>query len=277
MQNVTDVLNVLRQALPPEYDLVGPIGSGGQGSVFHARWRGQEVALKVFGPATETRRIDRELGLLRQIDCVNLVRVVSDGNILVSGTPTRFVAYEYLSGGSLRDRCLPGQPKLSFTELLAICSHCALAIEALWSKRVVHRDVKPDNIVFANLERYVLIDLGLARHLDRSNLTAPGLAPGTEGYKSPEQALGRRNLTIHSDVFSLGVTLYELACQTHPFNRSQPRAGSQSFTELEIHRPDLPGAFTSLIHRMMSFSPAGRPNYLTATIRAIPGGSDVLP
>ena len=257
----SDIIELLRDALPSQYQVEGYLRSGGQGAVFRASLNGQPIALKVFKPGhdPEFRRLERELELLERIDCVNLVKVVRTDEIVLAGVNTRVVAYEYLGGGDLRQLLEPGHPTVSTETLLQIGFQISNAIRTLWAERIVHRDVKPANIMQREQGAYVLVDLGLARHLDRSDITAPGAAPGTSGYKSPEQARGVRNLTINSDVFSLGVTLYEIAAHEHPFGRNQLRIGVSEPRPLREIRPDLPGAFSRLIHQMMAVVPAQRP------------------
>jgi serine/threonine protein kinase len=103
------------------------------------------------------------------------------------------------------------------------------------------------------------VDVGLARHIDRSDITALGGAPGTPGYKSPEQARGRRHLTVHSDWFSLGITLYHVATKCHPFNGQQHNIGVTNPVPMQDHRRNLPESFCRLVHDMLSIVPAKRP------------------
>jgi serine/threonine-protein kinase len=110
--------------------------------------------------------------------------------------------------------------------------------------------------------RNVLVDIGFAKHLDRSMLTVAG-NPGTPGFMSPEQFGGRRNLTNRSDAYSLGLTLYVLAAGHHPFGRDQARIGRVPFAPLATHRPDLPPAFCVLIDAMLNPIAHLRPDQLS--------------
>jgi eukaryotic-like serine/threonine-protein kinase len=120
----------------------------------------------------------------------------------------------------------------------------------------------------------VLVDVGFARHLDRSDVTAIGFTVGTQGYMAPEHARGRRSLTVHADAFSLGVTLYQLAARKHPFRRNQARimAGTQP-VDLAQERRDLSPALCAAIHRMMSPVASTRPRALAAFFAAFVRGS----
>lgn len=217
------------------------------------------VALKLFHPAhADSRRIAREIETLQKVSCPTLVRVVAATNIVVSGTTCHFIAYELLAGPDLRAHLVPGR-MLDAHELAAVGMDVGGAIEALWANRIVHRDVKPANIMRTASGRFVLVDIGLARHVDRSTLTLAGRTAGTLGYMSPEQARGRRSLTIASDVFSLGVTIYELAAGSHPFGGDQNRIGVTSPLRLESMRGDLPRPLTQLVDQMLLVPPYLRP------------------
>jgi len=258
-----DLVRLLRAALPSEFQVDDYLDAGGQGAVFRGKYRGEDAALKVFAASQDPRRLEREIALLQQLDHPNVVRIRAVTSVNLSGQVCWVVAYEFLSGGDLRNLLSPAQPPISGAQLSKIGDDISAAIEALWIKRIVHRDIKPANIVIADPDRYVLVDLGLARHLDRSTLTLVGFMVGTQGYMSPEQARGRRHLTIHSDVFSLGVTLYELASQQHPFQRNQGLIGARNPLSLSTLRGDLPTSLTSLIEQMMAVSPALRPTGLS--------------
>jgi len=204
--------------------------------------------------------VDRELDLLRKMDCPYLVKVRGTEDVLISGLPFSVVAYEFLPGGDLRQFVQPSSPNLAGAAIVQIGKQVSTAITALWHERIVHRDIKPANVVKAGNDRFVLVDVGLARHVDRSALTAIGVAPGTSGYMSPEQARGRKNLTIQSDVFSLGLTLYEIAAKRHPFNRTQYLIGTIAPQPLNQLRPDLPDNLVRLIHQMLAPVPHQRPH-----------------
>lgn len=256
---MSDFVAKIQAALPTGLVIDDPIDKGGQGAVFRGRLNGKVVAIKLFHPDCDLRRLQRELEVLSKIDCDYLVKVKDSFTVSIDGLRCPLVAYEYLGGGDLKKLLIPTQPPADYATILTIGSQVSTAIRELWNRRIVHRDIKPANIVDAGAGRYVLVDVGFARHLDRSDITAVGLAPGTAGYKSPEQAKGLRNLTTHSDVFSLGVTLYELAAKRHPFGRVQRSIGVISPPKLSDCRTDFPNGLTKLIHQMMSIRPAQRP------------------
>lgn len=263
-------IDEIGRALPSNYALQGFIDQGGEGAVFKGKVGSQLVAIKIFNPQGDARRISRELSLLQTISCDHLVSIVDTTQIELRGVEVTVVAYDYLSGGDLR-RLIGSQPS---EDLLAkIGLDVSEAVELLWKNRIVHRDIKPHNIMRSKDtdDDFVLADVGFARHLDRSDITRVGLAAGTPGYMSPEQAQGRRSLTIRSDVFSLGITLYLLATNTHPFNGQQHLIGVTSPAPLTNRRADLSTKFCRLIHDMMSVRAADRPTHIMDRFKELYG------
>lgn len=265
----SDPVETLRSALPTGYSVERALKAGGQGSVFLGALNGAQVALKVFRPDHEPERLGREIKMLGKLKCPNLVKLVGHEVVCIDGASYPLVAYEYLAGGDLR-QCMQ-QPAGQFApqEVAQIGADIGQGIEVLWRHRIVHRDVKPDNIIKGKKGQFVLVDVGFAVHLDLSRLTAIGRVAGTPGYQSPEQAHGRRNLTIHSDVFSLGITLAEVAAKTHPFNGAQHFIGQQRPKDLGKLRPDFPRPLVRLIHQMLATRPADRPNKVTERFREL--------
>lgn len=266
--NPNDLIDRLRAAVPAGFQIDGYLDAGGQGAVFLGRYQNQEAALKVFAPTHDQRRLEREIALLQTINHPNVVKIRTAATVVLNGVSCPLVAYEYLTGGDLRKHLQPTATTLSKDEILAIGEEIAAAVEVLWANRIVHRDIKPANIV-DGAGRHVLVDVGFARHVDRSNLTLIGQAAGTSGYMSPEQAQGRRNLTLHSDIFSLGVTLYQLAARRHPFQQNQALIGFTTAPLLATLRPDLPPAITGLIDQMLSVVPAQRPSNLAVRFKQL--------
>jgi serine/threonine-protein kinase len=169
------------------------------------------------------------------------------------------VAYEFIDGGDLRAMIADPQRIATGETIRQIGEQVGGAVEVLWSRRVVHRDIKPENVVRSHDGSYLLVDVGFAQHLDLTTMTAPWGQPGTMGYRSPEQCGGRRRLTIHSDVFSLGVTLYEVAAKVHPWSHNQAVMGRVSAPPLGGHRGDLDPRLVRLVHEMIQGRPGQRP------------------
>lgn len=256
---LTDPLDEIRLALPSHVKIEESLESGGQGTVFRGTFRDDVAAIKIFGPGQEDR-VSREVDLLSGLRCPCIVKIKGYEKITVQGRLLPVVAYEYLPGGNLvRTYLDAATPQISPENLIEVGRRMGEAVEALWTVRICHRDIKPGNIVLTSDGSPVLVDVGLARHLNRSNLTAAGQVPGTIGYMSPEQYAGRRYLTVHSDVFSLGVTLYQIAAKVHPFDQRQPVVGMAPSAGLSTLRPDIPEPIVKLIEQMLSIRPQLRP------------------
>ncbi len=252
-----DPLEVLRSALPANYTVDSYIARGGEGAVFKGTAGGAPAAIKLFAPDANPDRIEREIDILRKIDCPYLVRIVDSTNLTIQGVKYPVVAYEYISGGDLVPLA-EASARPTQEELVKIGAHVALAVQALWQRKIVHRDIKPANILRGQ-DRFILADVGLARHLDLKSLTAVGRIVGTEPYMSPEQAKGRRKLTSKSDAFSLGVTLFHLASGQHPWGPHRFTPGLTQISKLAPMRPDLSLGLLRLVERLLAVRPYERP------------------
>lgn len=229
---------------------------GGQGVVHRGTVNGKDAAVKVYLPGQVLQRIEREVRALGRLSCPSIVRLLWHGSIDVQGQQLPVVATQLVSGDSLSDVLASGA--FDGGGLGKIGYDVATAIQGLWAARIVHRDVKPDNILVTPDGRACVIDLGIARHVDETSITATGLAWGTLGYMSPEQTRARRRLTCKSDVFALGVVLVEAAEGVHPTGRDQMRLLARG-----LHRalPALAGSWkhANTLMRMLEPRPARRP------------------
>ncbi len=254
-----DPLEEVKAALPTDYGVDTYIKKGGQGAVFRGTFRDSPAAIKLFEPDADEERIRREIDALQALSCEHLVKVLGHDDVELRDQHLKLVAYELVDGSDLTT-VLGRKPLPEQTFVIDVGASVGAAIEALWSKRIVHRDVKPANIVAGTDGRIVLVDVGIAQHLDLKTITGLGGQPGTPGYRSPEQCGGRRRLTVHSDVFSLGLTLYELASGVHPWGRRQALIGHTPLPSLLDKRADLDSRLVSAIQRMLRQRPAERPN-----------------
>lgn len=258
----------LRDILSDSFEIDSPIESGGQGHVYRGTYKGHPAAIKLFNPSGDERRIERELELLQELDIPSVVKILHHEQVELDGEPIHVVAYELHNGGDLRNGIdgLPAQDTgFDVIRELGLC--ISTAIEQIWNRRVVHRDIKPANILRRSDGGFVLVDFGFARYVDRSDVTAIGASPGTRGYMSPEQARGRKALTHKSDIFSLGVTLFEVSAGQHPFNTNQALIGTRDPTSLGILRPDLPKSLSNLVHKMLSVTPSSRPSRILSLFK----------
>lgn len=267
----SDPIEVLRKSLPPGYSLGGVIAAGGQGAVFRGTWRAVPVALKLFS-TIDVERLRREVDLLSKSGCDYLVRLLDFFTVRLHGAVVPVAVYEFVDGPTVRQLIAQGSGRTGLRDVLRLGAHVGTAIDHLWTHRIVHRDVKPENIISCSDGRFVLVDVGFAQHLNLRTITAGG-QPGTNGYRSPEQCGGRRRLTIHSDVFSLGVTMFEYATGRHPWNRNQSIMGRMSAAPLSNLRPDFDSQTITVIHAMLQGVPARRPLDIGRRFSALLGGS----
>jgi serine/threonine protein kinase len=216
-------------ALNKRYVLGPEIRVGGQGVVYRAtRFRdgtggscSNDVALKLHLDSKQDERVEREITAAKNLRHRALATLLEDGTIVVGGKQTRYIAWDYIVGEPLDGKVSKGA--LSESETVRIARDVTSAIAALWSKHIVHRDIAPKNIMVKADGSAVLIDLGGARHLDNTTITAPGATFGTPGYFSPEQYRAEHALTCASDVFTLGVVLLECLLGHHPTSFDQHR------------------------------------------------------
>ena len=227
--------------------IVGPeIAAGGQGVVFRATRTfrpdgaatNDVVALKLLFDRRRNDRVPPEVTAAENFSHENLAGLIEHGYCDVAGRNTRYLAWEFITGQPL-SLLLRNGPLLE-SEVLAIGRDVSTAIAQIWSRRIVHADIKPSNIMirnsgedirFGSVSRAVLIDLGAARYLDQDKIST--LRPlerrerrvrkpfGTWGYFSPEQIRGTSALTCASDVFSLGVVMLQCLLGHHPTSYDQ--------------------------------------------------------
>jgi len=209
----------LADLLPTEVSVDRMLEAGGQGVVHLGRVDGVCAAVKVYYPGQLEQRVQREIAALQSVSCPSIVRLLWHGAVEVQGQRLEVVATEYVEGVPL-NRMLETRA-LNHDELGVLAFDVASAIEAMWARRIVHRDVKPSNVLMRPNGRACVIDLGLARHLDETSLTDSGTTWGTRGYMSPEQWRCTKSLSCHSDMFSLGILLVEASAARHPSARDQ--------------------------------------------------------
>jgi tetratricopeptide (TPR) repeat protein/predicted Ser/Thr protein kinase len=237
------------------------LGEGGMGAVYKARdvEVNQLVALKVIRPdlANHPGIIDRfkqELILARQVTHRNVIRIYD----LAEADGVKFITMEFVKGVDLH-ALMREKKKLSPEESVEIMRQVCRALEAAHTVGVIHRDLKPQNIMRDYSGRVVVMDFGLARTLEGTGMTQIGAMVGTPEYMSPEQALGN-NLDERSDLFTVGLIFYELLTGKMPFiadsalasliKRTQERAAPVSDVDGSI-----PGALTGIVSKCLERDP----------------------
>jgi adenylate cyclase len=255
------------------HEIQSPLGAGGMGEVYRATDTklGRDVALKVLPAemaqdAERLGRFRREAKTLAQLDHPNIVTIYaveeSDG--------VHFLTMQLVDGQPL-DRLIP-QDGLPIERIVEIGSAMAEALAAAHEKNIVHRDLKPANVMVSNEGRVKVLDFGLAKDIRAANLsdatmtsdsrTQVGVVMGTPAYMSPEQAVGRP-LDHRTDIFSLGVVLYEMSTGRRPFEGASSaelisailRDTPPSVTDL---RRDLPADLARIIRRCLEKDPRYR-------------------
>jgi eukaryotic-like serine/threonine-protein kinase len=204
--------------LAQRYEVLSQLGEGGMGAVYKARdvELGRMVALKVIRPDLARNRaiLDRfkqELILATQVTHRNVVRIYDLGE----ADGIKFITMEYVEGEDLAS-VLHRRTKLPPKEAVGIIEQVCRALQAAHNVGVIHRDLKPQNIMEEKSGRILVMDFGLAKTLEGDRMTQTGAMVGTMEYMSPEQALAG-NLDQRSDIFSLGLIFYELLTGATPF------------------------------------------------------------
>lgn len=219
------------------YKVIGSLGRGGMGYVYRAEHVGlhKEVALKVLGEAGVDRlaaRFEREAHAIARLDHPSCVRVLDYGT--ADGAP--YLAMELLEGRTLA-AALRAEGPFSTVRAVGVARSLLAGLAHAHGRGVLHRDVKPENVILAagDAPRAVLIDFGLASVRDAGPLTQAGMCIGSPSYIAPERLLGQPH-TERSDVYAVGVILYELLAGAPPFEGATPEAIMNEV----LHRPPRP-------------------------------------
>ena len=260
----------LSGALAGRYQIERELGRGGMATVYlaeetkHAR----KVAIKVLhaelAASLGAERFLREIGIVARLSHPHIVPLIDSGD---AGGMLYYVS-PYVAGGSLRDR-LAHDGRLSVADTLRIAREVGTALDYAHRNGFVHRDVKPENILFADGQA-VLADFGVARaygaresDANDTAVTEAGLALGTPAYMSPEQASGDRDLGTPSDVYSLACVVYEMFTGEPPLSGPTARATiARQVVEMprpvRVLRPDVPPATESALVRALAKAPEDR-------------------
>jgi len=248
-----------------DYEILGVLGRGGMGTVLRAFDPGLNrfVALKILSPhlaanATARKRFLREARAAAAIAHENVIAI--HGVSEFKGIP--YLVMPLIRGDSLQKR-MRENGSLELEEVLRIGLQTASGLAAAHSQGLIHRDVKPANILLGpGTERVTLTDFGLARTVDEVDLTQTGMLAGTPRYMSPEQTRGE-NLDTRSDLFSLGTVLFEMVTGHAPFRGQTTFTLMKSITESQHKpvrdlRPDCPEWLERIIHRLLAKNPIDR-------------------
>jgi eukaryotic-like serine/threonine-protein kinase len=248
--------------LVPGSKITGPFKSGGQKVVVPIELKGSKYALKVAwvptpeepeetpeeasaGPPEEEEaiaRIRREVGIIGEANVPELVKLgpVPFSEFRLDKELVIFYTEEWVPGEDLKTQ-IRAQGKLPPSDVALLGIQMCRAVDWLWAHGTVHRDIKPGNIMRREDGKFVLLDLGMALDLTDVSLTSPGITVGTPAYLSPEQldAPRKRRMDFRSDLYALGVTMYEAATGRHPYYRPG-MSSTDTIVSIQTVRPPPP-------------------------------------
>ncbi|MGH3085839.1 MAG: protein kinase domain-containing protein [Rubrobacteraceae bacterium] len=249
------------------YRLTEFLGSGGMAKVYlaHDEELGRDVAIKVLHPRFVddeqfVERFKREARSAASLSHSNIVAIYDRGE---KSDGAYYIIMEYLSGGTLKDAILKGAP-LPARAVVSVTSQVAKALAAAHRRDIIHRDIKPQNILLAESGEAKVADFGIARAGNSTTLTRTGGVMGTPHYIAPEQAEGQP-AGPKSDVYALGVVLYEMLTGELPYDANTPlgimakQLRGQLRPPSEIN-PNIPGSLTALTMRLLARDPEYRPD-----------------
>ena len=265
------------ERLSPRYRIERELGRGGMATVYYAidLQSDSPVAIKVLLPELAASiGADR---FLREIEVGRVLQHPSIVGVLDSGEAEGRLYYvmPYVDGASLRDR-LDAQKQLGIEDAVEIVRQVAEGLDFAHSKGIIHRDIKPENILLSG-DRAMLADFGIARAVSVAGgekLTQTGMAVGTPTYMSPEQAMGSKDVTPESDIYSLACVLYETLAGQPPFTGPTAMAllarhSLDNVPSLKIVRGTVPDAVEDAIAKAMAKVPADRFRSAAAFVKAL--------
>lgn len=263
------------------YDILAKVAEGGMGTVYKARRRsdGLIVAIKII-PATAARnqvllqRFKREFNAARQIDHPNVVKAIE----FCEQPPNPYLVMEFVDGESLGQR-IERDGKLSENEAKRIMAQVCQGLHRAHKQNLIHRDVKPDNILLTADGIAKLTDLGLVKDVEgEMNLTRTGRGLGTPHFMAPEQFRNAKSADIRCDIYSLGATMYMMVTGKMPFDGCGPldawmKKSSNEFPAPREIDPTISERMDWAIRRAMHASPESRPASCREFIEDVTGQS----
>ena len=282
-EDVRSPLNpsLLGTVLSGRYRLDSKLGSGGMSTVYLARDETLErlVAVKLLhreisDQPDQLERFRREARSVAQVSHPNVVAVIDAGDD--SGYP--YIVFEYVSGETLKQR-IDRLGRLPLDEAAAYAIEIGRGLSAAHARKLVHRDVKPQNVLIDPEGRAKVTDFGIARSLESDGLTKTGRVLGTTDYVSPEQAMGQ-DVDARSDIYSLGVVLYEMLTGKPPFEADSlvgvaMKHVNEPMPDLQERRPDASSALAAVIERATLKDPKKRYPNMGAMLAELEGALEV--
>ncbi|MEZ5426255.1 MAG: protein kinase [Pyrinomonadaceae bacterium] len=269
----TETQNIIGKTLN-KYRVLSLLGAGGMGEVYLAEDTklGRRVAIKMLPPhfSEDDERKKRFLREARAISALNHPNIITVYGIEESGD-LEFIITEFIDGQTLREKI--EENSLTVRETLEIALQIASALESAHSVGIIHRDIKPANIMIRRDNLVKILDFGLAKltadaaDFQTRDQTGPNRVMGTINYMSPEQVLGEQ-VDPRTDIFSLGVVLYEMLSGTQPFQGNSDAAVynatiNKNPPPISEIKPEVPPVFDRIVRRTIEKKPTGR--FQTAT------------
>ena len=284
---VPDLAERLQGQLGPEFVIGRELGGGGMSRVFLARdvALARDVVIKVLSPdlaaGVSVERFRREIMVAASLNHPNIVPVLRAGE--VGGLP--YFLMPYIPGESLRSRLNRGP--LSLRETTSIMKDVARALAYAHERGIIHRDIKPDNILLAG-DAATVTDFGVAKAISasrkpgalelRPSMTGEGISIGTPAYMAPEQAVADPGVNRSADIYALGVVAYEMLVGTPPFGGRSPAAilaahARETPPPIASRRYDVPRPLVDLIMQCLDKEPDRRPRSGQFLVRALEDGA----
>ena len=274
-------MTVIGTLISERYRLDEKIGSGGMSSVYRAfdptleRW----VAIKLMHrdishDPDQLERFRREARAVARLNHPHIVTVIDAGED--DGAP--YIVFEYVEGETLKER-IRRLGRLPVSEAVAYAIEIGRALECAHANKLVHRDVKPQNVLIDPDGRAKVTDFGIALSLESDGLTKTGRVLGTTDYVSPEQAMGK-DVDARSDIYSLGILLYEMLTGHPPF-QAETLVGvamkhvNEPMPSLQAARPQVSAALAQVVERATEKAPKSRYADMGAMLADLEGALDV--
>ena len=250
--------------LSGRYRLEAKLGSGGMSTVYLARdtTLDRPVAIKVMHremseQADQLERFRQEARAVAKLSHPNVVAVIDAGED--GGHP--YIVFEYVEGETLKQR-INRVGALDAQEAIAYAIEIARGLTVAHARRLVHRDIKPQNVLIDSEGRAKLTDFGISRQLEQDGMTATGRVLGTTDYVAPEQAMGHP-VDQRSDIYQLGVVLYEMLTGEVPFHADSQvgvamKHVNEDMPDVQVRRPDISAAAALVVERATAKDPAQR-------------------
>src|SRR5213080_1381032 len=242
------------------------IGHGAMGTVYHGfeRKTNKPVAVKIVSAGLDSNpaalaRFERECDFLKKLRHPNIVRLYATG----SYRHTPFYVMEFIKGETLQEILLR-RGRFPWDDIIELGKQVCSALQHAHDRGIIHRDMKPSNIMLTPEGQVKLTDFGIAKGFEGTQLTSTNHSVGTASYMSPEQCRGEKTITHKSDLYSLGIVFYELLTGRRPFEAETPLDMFLAHTKGTFERParrvlDIPIWLDTLVCQMMEKKPEHRP------------------